>query len=138
MAEKGSEAVIQWWNFTSILYMLSNRGLGAAPAKLLCKNVLSLLGNIRGHSHNVNEPRPIVNTWIGSRWGSSSSTRWKSRQGKDIFAREARVQGLKSRAAFKLLEVRILSFALVFLKLIGEFRLMPNTRSSKKDRLSLI
>jgi 21S rRNA (uridine2791-2'-O)-methyltransferase len=27
------------------------------------------------------------------------------RQGKDFFAREARVQGLKSRAAFKLLEV---------------------------------
>jgi hypothetical protein len=39
---------------------------------------------------------------------SSSSTRWKSRQGKDSFAREARVQGLKSRAAFKLLEVRCL------------------------------
>ncbi|KAH7410288.1 FtsJ-like methyltransferase-domain-containing protein [Phaeosphaeria sp. MPI-PUGE-AT-0046c] len=36
---------------------------------------------------------------------SSSSTRWKSRQGKDFFAREARVQGLKSRAAFKLLEL---------------------------------
>ncbi|KAF2106278.1 FtsJ-like methyltransferase-domain-containing protein [Lophiotrema nucula] len=36
---------------------------------------------------------------------SSSSTRWKSRQGKDFFAKEARVQGLKSRAAFKLLEV---------------------------------
>ena len=38
---------------------------------------------------------------------SSSSTRWKSRQGKDSYAREAKVQGLKSRAAFKLLEVRI-------------------------------
>lgn len=36
---------------------------------------------------------------------SSSSTRWKSRQGNDSFAREARVRGLKSRAAFKLLEV---------------------------------
>ncbi|PSN64422.1 FtsJ-domain-containing protein [Corynespora cassiicola Philippines] len=36
---------------------------------------------------------------------SSSSTRWKSRQGKDFFAREAKVQGLKSRAAFKLLEL---------------------------------
>lgn len=36
---------------------------------------------------------------------SSSSTRWKSRQGKDAWAREAKVQGLKSRAAFKLLEV---------------------------------
>jgi hypothetical protein len=51
--------------------------------------------------------------WAGSLGGigvreagsSSSSTRWKTRQGKDSFAREARVQGLKSRAAFKLLEV---------------------------------
>ncbi|CAG5186168.1 uncharacterized protein ALTATR162_LOCUS11507 [Alternaria atra] len=30
---------------------------------------------------------------------------WKSRQGKDFFSKEARVQGLKSRAAFKLLEL---------------------------------
>ncbi|KAI0451173.1 23S ribosomal RNA methyltransferase [Xylaria acuta] len=39
-----------------------------------------------------------------ARW-SSSNSRWKQRQGKDFFAREARVQGLKSRAAFKLLEM---------------------------------
>ena len=38
---------------------------------------------------------------------SSSNSRWKQRQGSDVFAREAKVQGLKSRAAFKLLEVRI-------------------------------
>ncbi|GAB1316280.1 2' O-ribose methyltransferase [Madurella fahalii] len=36
---------------------------------------------------------------------SSASSRWKQRQGADHFAREARVQGLKSRAAFKLLEL---------------------------------
>ncbi|KAJ3571972.1 hypothetical protein NPX13_g5201 [Xylaria arbuscula] len=36
---------------------------------------------------------------------SSSNSRWKLRQGKDYFAREAKVQGLKSRAAFKLLEM---------------------------------
>ncbi|KAJ6782651.1 hypothetical protein PWT90_00204 [Aphanocladium album] len=30
---------------------------------------------------------------------------WKQRQGKDSYAREAKVQGLKSRAAFKLLEM---------------------------------
>ncbi|GKT60850.1 ribosomal RNA methyltransferase MRM2 [Colletotrichum tofieldiae] len=36
---------------------------------------------------------------------SSSNSRWKMRQGKDMFAREAKVQGLKSRAAFKLLEM---------------------------------
>jgi hypothetical protein len=37
---------------------------------------------------------------------SSSSTRWKSRQSSDKYSKEAKVQGLKSRAAFKLLEVR--------------------------------
>ncbi|KAK4099993.1 hypothetical protein N658DRAFT_497720 [Parathielavia hyrcaniae] len=36
---------------------------------------------------------------------SSASSRWKLRQGADPFARSARVQGLKSRAAFKLLEL---------------------------------
>ncbi|KAI0855929.1 23S ribosomal RNA methyltransferase [Xylaria cubensis] len=41
---------------------------------------------------------------ICARW-SSSKSRWKQRQGKDFFAREAKVQGLKSRAAFKLLEM---------------------------------
>ncbi|KAI0008100.1 ribosomal RNA methyltransferase MRM2 [Xylariaceae sp. FL0662B] len=38
------------------------------------------------------------------RWASSNS-RWKQRQGSDYYAREARVQSLKSRAAFKLLEM---------------------------------
>ncbi|CAJ2502634.1 Uu.00g100280.m01.CDS01 [Anthostomella pinea] len=38
------------------------------------------------------------------RWAASNS-RWKQRQGSDYFAREAKVQGLKSRAAFKLLEM---------------------------------
>ncbi|CAK7208239.1 2' O-ribose methyltransferase [Sporothrix bragantina] len=36
---------------------------------------------------------------------AASNTRWKARQGKDQFAREAKVRGLKSRAAFKLLEM---------------------------------
>ncbi|KEZ40626.1 21S rRNA (uridine(2791)-2'-O)-methyltransferase [Scedosporium apiospermum] len=36
---------------------------------------------------------------------SAASSRWKSRQGRDPYAREAKVQGLKSRAAFKLLEM---------------------------------
>ncbi|RDL37461.1 Uncharacterized protein BP5553_04894 [Venustampulla echinocandica] len=40
-----------------------------------------------------------------SRWSSSSSKRWKQRQTSDSFAREAKVQGLKSRAAFKLIEI---------------------------------
>ncbi|KAI1778167.1 23S ribosomal RNA methyltransferase [Hypoxylon cercidicola] len=38
------------------------------------------------------------------RW-SSSNLRWKQRQGNDFYARAAKVQGLKSRAAFKLLEM---------------------------------
>ncbi|KAK1818056.1 2' O-ribose methyltransferase [Friedmanniomyces endolithicus] len=36
---------------------------------------------------------------------SASSTRWKTRQSTDSYAREAKVAGLKSRAAFKLLEI---------------------------------
>ncbi|KAK8124569.1 ribosomal RNA large subunit methyltransferase J [Apiospora kogelbergensis] len=38
------------------------------------------------------------------RW-SSSNSQWKQRQGSDFYAREARVKGLKSRAAFKLIEM---------------------------------
>lgn len=41
---------------------------------------------------------------------ASSATRWKTRQGSDPFAREAKLKGLKSRAAFKLLEVRLTYF----------------------------
>ncbi|KAI0885508.1 23S ribosomal RNA methyltransferase [Annulohypoxylon maeteangense] len=38
------------------------------------------------------------------RWNSSNS-RWKQRQGSDYYAQQAKVRGLKSRAAFKLLEM---------------------------------
>lgn len=68
---------------------------------------------------------------------SSSSTRWKSRQGRDSYAKEAKVQGLKSRAAFKLLEVRCGDIR----KGNGgadSTRLMRNTRSSRKAKRSLI
>ena len=43
---------------------------------------------------------------ISKRDASSSSERWQSRQGKDKFALQAKIQGLRSRAAFKLLEVQ--------------------------------
>ncbi|RMJ16340.1 hypothetical protein CDV36_003988 [Fusarium kuroshium] len=43
-------------------------------------------------------------TGCAARW-SSSGSRWKQRQGRDAYARNAKVQGLKSRAAFKLLEM---------------------------------
>lgn len=36
---------------------------------------------------------------------SSSGTQWKQRQGRDAYVRHAKVQGLKSRAGFKLLEI---------------------------------
>jgi 21S rRNA (uridine2791-2'-O)-methyltransferase len=36
----------------------------------------------------------------------ASSKRWQARQQKDQFTKEAAVQGLKSRAAFKLLQVQ--------------------------------
>lgn len=39
------------------------------------------------------------------RLSSSSSKRWQARAGNDQFSKEARVRGLKSRAAFKLLEI---------------------------------
>ncbi|MCJ1397907.1 2' O-ribose methyltransferase [Xylographa trunciseda] len=38
-------------------------------------------------------------------FSSSSSKRWQTRAGNDQFSKEARVRGLKSRAAFKLLEI---------------------------------
>lgn len=50
-------------------------------------------------SHISHTPRTSV------AHGSSSSTRWKTRQTRDHFAREAKVAGLKSRAAYKLLEL---------------------------------
>ncbi|KIV95422.1 hypothetical protein, variant [Exophiala mesophila] len=44
--------------------------------------------------------------WIPKKWKRfASSRRWTDRQGKDQFARAAKVQGLKSRAAFKLLQI---------------------------------
>lgn len=50
--------------------------------------------------------RPLLVLLPQNRYASSSSsTRWKSRQGRDSYAREAKVAGLKSRAAFKLLEI---------------------------------
>lgn len=38
--------------------------------------------------------------------GSASNSQWKARQRNDHYVQKAKVQGLKSRAAYKLLEVR--------------------------------
>ncbi|KZF20111.1 FtsJ-domain-containing protein [Xylona heveae TC161] len=56
-------------------------------------------------SSSPNNHVPIVCTSVQRRCASSSSKRWQTRQGRDKFAKEAKVQGLKSRAAFKLLEM---------------------------------
>lgn len=68
-------------------------------------NRLSPLSLLPRHtsSPTPRTPAPIPSTPI--RPSSSASSRWKLRQGSDPFARSARVQGLKSRAAFKLLEL---------------------------------
>lgn len=47
-------------------------------------------------------PPAITTTRLSS---SASSSQWKARQSRDHYAREAKVNGLKSRAAFKLLEL---------------------------------
>lgn len=68
------------------------------------------------------------------RWASSKA-RWKQRQSRDAYARDAKVQGLKSRAAFKLLEVTDLPLPLKLGMLIYS-RWMPNIGSSKEGRPS--
>jgi hypothetical protein len=78
-------------------YMLSRQAL-----KAFCRGHLGKL--FLAQQLSCTEARPIPRISLRTAT-SSSSTRWKSRQGRDSFAREAKVQGLKSRAAFKLLEV---------------------------------
>lgn len=73
---------------------------------------------------------------LGYRFSSSSSsTRWKSRQGRDSFAREAKAQGLKSRAAFKLLEVGA-QVAPEIVTQLRYHRSIRNTNYSKEDKRS--
>jgi len=56
-------------------------------------------------SSRLISPTPF-SPWIPKKWKRfASSRRWTDRQGKDQFARAAKVQGLKSRAAFKLLQI---------------------------------
>ncbi|KAI5196132.1 FtsJ-domain-containing protein [Aureobasidium subglaciale] len=71
----------------------SNRALGLLPPIETCRLAIPAL------SHANLTPRTFI------AHGSSSSIRWKTRQTRDHFAREAKVAGLKSRAAFKLLEL---------------------------------
>lgn len=50
-------------------------------------------------------PRSFSNTTLRRHASTSSNQRWQQRQKSDRFAKEAKVQNLKSRAAFKLLQI---------------------------------
>ncbi|KAJ5150969.1 uncharacterized protein N7482_010221 [Penicillium canariense] len=51
------------------------------------------------------QPRAVWGLGLFGQIRQASSKRWQARQHKDQFTREATVQGLKSRAAFKLLQI---------------------------------
>ena len=69
---------------------------------------------------------------------SASSQRWQTRQAKDKFAINARVQGLKSRAAFKLLEVSKLQRAILFMTFLAKSCPLNRTiRSMRSTRYSV-
>ncbi|KAJ5672431.1 hypothetical protein N7507_001558 [Penicillium longicatenatum] len=53
----------------------------------------------------IRPSRAVLNIGVLRQIRLSSSKRWQARQHKDQFTREAAVQGLKSRAAFKLLQI---------------------------------
>jgi 21S rRNA (uridine2791-2'-O)-methyltransferase len=73
------------------------------PRRIIAHGTLKTLARANPSILQTGSDRPAISIIL--RYSSLSSKRWQSRQGKDKFAREARVQGLKSRAAFKLLEV---------------------------------
>ncbi|KAL8923801.1 MAG: hypothetical protein Q9172_002982 [Xanthocarpia lactea] len=74
-------------------------------------------------------------TWIGAHRrsaSSSSSTRWQTRQGRDKYATKAKVEGLKSRAAYKLLQInekhKIFKPGQTVVDLVAVDRTRPNGR----------
>ena len=75
------------------------------------------------------EPSLAFGNYLARSSSSSSSKRWQNRQGKDKFVISAKVQGLKSRAAFKLLEVCLLLCFAEKYSLTGSSRSTRNTKS---------
>jgi 21S rRNA (uridine2791-2'-O)-methyltransferase len=71
----------------------------------------SLLSHIMFTTLSFVKPRGSPAFGVIGQIRQSSSKRWQARQHKDKFAREAAVQGLKSRAAFKLLQVSQVALA---------------------------
>ena len=118
-------------NFFNI-HMLSQRTARAISRHIpnrCCSHLPCVILRLEALFRPIDPPRPH-NAQTRS---SSSSTRWKSRQGRDSYAREAKVQGLKSRAAFKLLEVLPPPYCQS--PAADEVRLMPSTRFLRRGRL---
>ncbi|KAK3070060.1 2' O-ribose methyltransferase [Teratosphaeriaceae sp. CCFEE 6253] len=82
--------------------------LAKAVHRLLSASIVptrcEAIGALRLASQTYHPPSSVHHA-ITRHSSSSSSTRWKTRQANDSFARDAKVAGLKSRAAFKLLEI---------------------------------
>lgn len=92
-----SRGIIQNITYSSSSFL--NDPFALCASCISCRTRVSPAPLYKGHASLNRDTRRASS--------SASSQRWQSRQGKDRFSREARVQGLKSRAAFKLLEVRI-------------------------------
>ncbi|TPX15823.1 uncharacterized protein E0L32_000157 [Thyridium curvatum] len=108
------------------------RPTALAMGKLNSLSIDALASHLSRASIAQGAPRDICHRCWQRRaasTGSSASSRWKQRQGKDFFAREAKVQGLKSRAAFKLLEIdakyRIFKRGQSVVDLVRPFSLLP-------------
>lgn len=88
----------------------SNRLLSFSKYSTICRpsNTQTFRKNFRPSLLSSSAPCCIFETISDHqqiRWKSSSSTKWLSRQSKDKFTARARVEGLMSRAAYKLIEL---------------------------------
>ena len=113
------------------LHMLSQRTAWAIPRQISTRCCFSR--PYLFHLGTSSRPNgPTITPITSQMRQSSSSVRWRNRQGRDPFAREAKVQGLKSRAAFKLLEV---CFILSVVSSVDEGRSTRSTNFLREGRL---
>ncbi|EGP86484.1 uncharacterized protein MYCGRDRAFT_73148 [Zymoseptoria tritici IPO323] len=88
--------------------MLARVGLGrvltALPPRCHRPNALTT-SHLLGHHHPSTSLESLLSTVFTYPASTSSSTRWKSRQSSDPYTRQSKLSGLKSRAAYKLLEI---------------------------------
>lgn len=99
-----------------------------------CVQIISQVRWVLGEQSPLQQIGSSVRQYVSS----ASSQRWQTRQAKDRFAINARVQGLKSRAAFKLLEVSKLKPAILFMTFLGMSRpLNESIRSMRNTRYSV-